>query len=111
ASRTVWNAHPAYCITIQDITQRKRMDQALDLERKRMQLVIAQAPVAMAMLDRQLRYITYSEKWLSDYGLEGKDISGKSHLETLPQLAATWKPLCELALAGQAQRGTDDAFP
>jgi PAS domain S-box-containing protein len=93
-----------------DITERKLMEKALQQERSRLSQIIAEAPIAMAMFDRDMLYVTHSKKWISDYGLEGQKIIGKSLYEVLPEMAAKWKPLCESALNGEAISNSNDVF-
>ena len=110
ASATTWDGAPAFCISLRDITERKQMETALERERQRLYQIISEAPIAMAMFDRNMRYVTHSKKWLSDYGLEGQKIVGRSHYEVLPALAEKWKPLCDKSLEGEALSNTEDVF-
>ncbi len=52
---------------------------------------IAQAPVAMAMLDRQQRYLAASDRWLADFGLSGQHIIGRRHCDVMDKLPRRWK--------------------
>lgn len=75
----------------------------ISLEREQQQLrqVVTNAPVAMAMFDQDLRHVAYSEKWLSDYHLQGLDLLGKSLYEVLPDLPSDRRQAHEEALGGQ----------
>ncbi|MBC7722568.1 MAG: hypothetical protein H7068_11130, partial [Pedobacter sp.] len=39
-------------------------------------IFIEQSPSAIAMFNTEMIYIRVSNKWLKDYGLEGRDIIG-----------------------------------
>ncbi|HBE19042.1 MAG TPA: hypothetical protein DEG17_05970 [Cyanobacteria bacterium UBA11149] len=43
-------------------------------------------PFAVAMLDRELRYLVVSRRWLMDYGIHNQNIIGRYHLEIFPWL-------------------------
>jgi PAS domain S-box-containing protein len=111
AAYTSWDGQSAYCICLRDITDRKQMVQALENEREKLKKIIAEAPIAIAMFDPQLRYVTHSQKWLADYGLEGHEIVGRCHYDVLPSLAPKWRSLCDRVLAGESLQVLDDVFP
>ena len=52
---------------------------------------IEDAPVAVALLDREMRYLAASRLWLEHYGLLGEPITGRSHLEAIPDLPPEWR--------------------
>ncbi len=52
---------------------------------------LLQAPVAIAYLDRNLRYTAHSAKWCSDYNLPFTDLIGKHHYELFPEIQTDWK--------------------
>ena len=93
-----------------DITERKLAQEALERERRQLQQIIASAPVAMAMLDTQLRYIAHSQKWLEDYALEGQSIVGCSHYQVFPELPARWKGIYRRSLQGEALSCAEDEW-
>jgi PAS domain S-box-containing protein len=50
--------------TIQDITTRKQAEASLRQSRELLQLFIEHAPAAIAMFDREMRYLAASRRWL-----------------------------------------------
>ncbi|MBD2104888.1 response regulator [Leptolyngbya sp. FACHB-261] len=89
-------------VIVRDVTDRKQAERALDRERQQLRQIVTNAPVAMAMFDTEMRYLTHSYKWLTDYGLGEKSLVGRSHYEVFPDLPETWKNKHQQALAGEA---------
>jgi len=61
-------------------------------------LLIANLPVATAILDCHLNYLLASQRWLSAFGLNQQDIIGRSHAEVLPQYSKLLKVTCQRCL-------------
>ncbi len=72
--------------------------------------LVAQAPAAIAMLDRDMRYLAASRRWLDDYGLTGQSIEGRYHYDVFPDLPQRWKDVYEGCLAGSIARADEDLF-
>lgn len=62
---------------------------------------VDQAPVALAVLDRDLRYLATSRRWRADMGLEGRDLIGIRHYDVFPDLPEIWQEVHERALRGE----------
>jgi len=99
-----------FSFVVEDITDRKRAEEIVQRESAQLRQIIATAPVAMAMLDRELRYVTCSQRWVSDYRLEGGGLVGRSHLEVFPELEESWKDRYQRALAGESLSSPEDRF-
>lgn len=70
---------------------------------------IEQAPAAMAMFDRDMRYLAASARWRDDFHLT-RDIVGKSHYDVFPEIGDAWKADHAAALAGETIRSDRDFF-
>ena len=71
---------------------------------------IESAPVALAMFDRDMRYLACSHRWLADYQLGDRDIIGRSHYEIFPEISDHWRDVHQRGLAGEIVRSEEDAF-
>ena len=93
-----------------DITERKLIQQALAESEERTRLFAEHAPASVAMFDREMRYLVHSAKWLKDYGLEGRNIIGRSHYEVFPEISENWKAIHRRCLAGATEVNEADPF-
>ncbi len=87
--------------TIRDITARKQGQLALAESRELLRLFIEHAPAAIAMLDREMRYLAVSRRWIEIHVLEGQSLIGRSHYEVLPKLPQSWRECHLRVLAGE----------
>lgn len=92
------------------IDDRKRLEQSLIASHQQLQSFVEQAPVAIAMFDRDMRYLVYSRQWANDYGAGFDDLTGRSHYEVFPNLPERWKTVHRQGLAGQTVRHDDDLW-
>ena len=99
-----------FLATFFDVTERKQTEAALRESREQLKMFIEHAPAALAMFDRDMRYLNVSQRWLADYGLVGTDILGRSHYEVFPEIPARWKDIHRRALAGEVIRAEEDPF-
>lgn len=96
--------------TAQDVTGRVEAEAARRESEERLRYFIQYAPVPLAMFDREMRYLFASRRWCSDYGLEGGDLTGKSHYDLFPELPERWKEFHRRGMAGETLSAEADTF-
>jgi PAS domain S-box-containing protein len=102
---------PAYHLAlVTDITERKQAAAALRESEEKLRLFIEHAPVALAMFDRQMRYLAVSRRWLADYRLGDKKIIGRSHYEVFPEIPHRWREAYWRGMEGEVARAEEDFF-
>ena len=73
------------------------------------QILVENAPVALAMFDEKMRYLVANRMWVEEFGLQQViPLVGRSQYEVFPSLHQGWKQVYERALQGHVVRSEHD---
>jgi two-component system, sensor histidine kinase PdtaS len=93
-----------------DITERKQAEKALAHSHDLMRYIIEHNRSAVAVHDRDMKYIYVSQRYLDDYKIKDQDIIGKHHYDVFPDLPQKWRDVHQKALAGEVSSAEDDPY-
>lgn len=98
----------------QDLTEWKRAQDVLRQQAERevhvLETMVAAAPVGLVMLDRKLRQVQCSQRWLDDVGLTRERAIGRLHYDCFPDLPGKWIEAHRRGLAGESLGAQDEQF-
>jgi PAS domain S-box-containing protein len=73
-------------------------------------LCVEHSPTAIVMLDREMRYLVVSRRWMEAYGLGEQSIVGRSHFEVMSDIPQRWIEILQRCLAGAIEKCDEDPF-
>src|SRR6201993_2848422 len=106
-----------------DITERKRAEEALaevnrtllaqaaslQAREELLRVFVKNVPAAVAMLDREGRYLQVSDRWCRDNSVEASELLGRSR-ELSPKMPDRWKEVNRRALQGETLRADEERW-
>lgn len=103
-------AGPVALIVCEDISIHKQMETALAEREEHLRLFIEHSPVALAMFDREMRYLAASRRWRMDCRVGDEPLIGRSHYEIFPEIPERWKAIHLRCLTGVVEGCEEDSF-
>ncbi|MGA0558547.1 PAS domain S-box protein [Larkinella sp. VNQ87] len=94
---------------IQDIDEKKRAEQELLNEKLRLAAFVEHAPAAVAMFDRDIRYVAVSHRWMEEYQLT-ESVIGRSHYEVFPNISDEWRAIHTRCVQGAVEKSDEDIW-
>ncbi|MBX0326457.1 PAS domain-containing protein [Oscillochloris sp. ZM17-4] len=76
---------------------------ALRRSERTLKLFVEMAPAAIAMFDREMRYLVVSRRFISDYRIGDQDLIGRSHDEIFPEIPDRWREIQRRCMAGSIE--------
>lgn len=95
---------------IHDITDRRRVERDLLAWQDLLQAIIKHAPSSICVLDRELRYVYVSDRFIEDYRLPDRDLIGKRHYDVFPDIPERWREVHRRVLEGETIGEKEDSF-
>jgi diguanylate cyclase (GGDEF)-like protein/PAS domain S-box-containing protein len=92
----------------EDISKRKQAEEALRASKEHLQLFIEHSPAALAMFDREMRFLAVNHHWLENSFLVGREVIGHSAYEIFPTLPERLKETHRRGLDGEAMQAGED---
>lgn len=72
--------------------------------------ILEGSPSAIAVFDREMRYLFHNASWSQEWGVEGRDLRGSAHYEVFPDVPQRWRDVHARCMAGAHERHEDDTF-
>src|SRR5262245_27276345 len=94
-----------------DLSERKRVEAVLAERQAQLAVFVEHAPAAIAMFDREMRYLAVSRRYLLDFRLPpDAQLIGRSHYEVFPDIPQRWRDVHARVLAGEELSEAEDQF-
>ncbi|HWE15908.1 MAG TPA: PAS domain S-box protein [Hyphomicrobiaceae bacterium] len=94
-----------------DIGERKLAEEDLAERQAQLAVFVEHAPAAIAMFDRDMRYLAVSRRYLQDFRLpQDAQLIGRSHYDVFPEVPQRWRDIHTRVLAGEALSREEDQF-
>jgi diguanylate cyclase (GGDEF)-like protein/PAS domain S-box-containing protein len=87
-----------------------RANERLSAAFEELHSLVEQAPLAIAMFDRDMRYIATSRRWVTEFGRGHVELVGLSHYDVHPDIPRHWIEVHRRALAGEVVKQDEELW-
>ena len=92
-----------------DISERQQAEERLKEREAQLAVFVEHAPAAIAMFDREMRYLAVSRQFVVDYHLPpGAQLLGRSHYDVFPNIPQRWRDIHARVLEGEELSQEED---
>ncbi len=99
---------PVFAARAASELERLHVSMALKEGEALLRTFVEYTPAAVAMVDRSMRYLRISRRWLVDFGLGDQDIIGANHYDVIPETPEEWKQEHARVLTGAVVERSED---
>ncbi len=99
-----------YVGIVVDITERKQAEESARAREQDLRRFAEVAPVAIAMFDREMRYLAASQRFREEFSLGDQQLVGRSHYDVFPEIPEHWRQVHRRCLAGAVERHPGELF-
>lgn len=93
-----------------EVTSRLAVERQLSATEAQLRLFIEHVPAPIAMVDRDMRFLAASRRWLAEHRLGDSRIIGRGFYDVLPETPKRWKALHRRCLAGEVLKNPADTI-
>ncbi|HZD30925.1 MAG TPA: ATP-binding protein [Candidatus Angelobacter sp.] len=90
------------------LTHEEAESRELLRSRQLLEAFIANAPIGIAMFNRDMRYLRSSRRWQAVFNITEEVLTGRNHYEDLPAMSPKWIDAHQRGLSGETVKGEDD---
>jgi PAS domain S-box-containing protein len=96
-----------FIVAVEDVDERRKVIARLRSSKERLRLFIENAPAAMAMFDREMRYLVVSKRWAQQYEMD-RSVIGRNHYDAIPDIPERWRAVHRRCMAGAIERSEEE---
>lgn len=100
-----------HSIALRDLSRQKEDQVKITHTNNLLRYIIEHTNSAVAVHDKDLKYIYVSQNYLDQYKIKEKDVIGRHHYEVFPDLPQKWRDVHQRALVGQTSSADRDIYP